>query len=91
MIKMLFTVTVLGSVGSLGGVAMAQDKQGETFGKDVSSMCAHRRIMPPDPRDGCVRELRSDAQLGYGQISPSASQTSGVGPGNAVGQGKGRR
>ena len=46
---------------------MAQGKQGEAFGSKVSSQCAHRRVMPPDPRDGCVRELRSDAQLSSGQ------------------------
>ena len=43
MIKILLTVAVLGSVGSFAGLAMAQGKQGE-----VSSQCAHRRVMPPD-------------------------------------------
>ena len=75
MIKILLTVAVLGSMGSFAGLAMAQGKRGEAFGSEVSSQCAHRRVMPPDPRDDCVRKLRSDAQLGYGQGdgSPSSS------------------
>jgi len=89
MIKILLTVAVLGSVGSFAGLAMAQGKQGEAFGSEVSSQCAHRRVMPPDPRDGCVRQLRSDAELGYGQGGASASQASGAGPGNGAGQGIG--
>lgn len=94
MIKVLLTVAVLGSVGSFAGLAMAQGKQGEAFGSEVSSQCAHRRVMPPDPRDGCVRQLRSDAQLGSGQgdasaSSSSLSQASGAGPGNGVGPGSG--
>ena len=89
MIKILLTVAVLGSVGSFAGLAMAQGKQGE-----VSSQCAHRRVMPPDSRDGCVHKLRSDAQLGYGQggasvSTTSDSQASGTGPGNGVGPGNG--
>jgi hypothetical protein len=91
MIKILLTAAVLGSVGSFTGLAMAQDKQGETFGSTVSSslarleaQCAHRRhTMPPDERDGCARRLRGDAQIGYGQGGDSASsQTSQAGPGN---------
>src|SRR5215510_5059516 len=94
MIKILLTVAVLGSVGSFAGLAMAQGKQGEAFGSEVSSQCAHRRVMPPDPRDDCVRKLRSDAQLGYGQggasaISSTGSQASGTGPGNGIGPGNG--
>jgi hypothetical protein len=46
---------------------MAQGKQGEPFGSEVSSQCAHRRATPPDPRDDCVRKLRGDAQLRYAQ------------------------
>jgi hypothetical protein len=102
MIKILLTVAVLGSVGSFAGLAMAQGKPGEAFGSEVSSQCAHRRVMPPDPRDDCVRKLRGDAQLGYGQGGASASSSSdgqasgagpgnGIGPGNGNGQGKGRR
>ena len=102
MIKILLTVSVLGSVGGFPGLAMAQGKQGEAFASEVSSQCAHRRVMPPDPRDDCVRKLRSDAQLGYGQGGASASSSSdsqasgagpgnGIGPGNGNGQAKGRR
>ena len=102
MIRVLLTVAALGFVGSFAGLAMAQGKQGEAFASEVSSQCAHRRVMPPDPRDDCVRKLRSDAQLGYGQGGASASsssdsQASGAGPGNGIGpgsgggQGKGRR
>src|SRR5262249_1754670 len=63
--KILLTVAVLGTVGSFAGPAMAQGKQGEAFGSEVSSQCAHRRVMPPDPRDDCARKLRGDTQLGY--------------------------
>ena len=111
MIKMLLTVAVLGSVGGFAGLALAQSKQGEAFDRDVSSVvakleaqCAHRRTMPPDPRDDCARRLRSDAQLGYGQDGASSSsqvsgagpgigggQGNGIGPGSGGGQGKGRR
>jgi hypothetical protein len=92
MIKILLTVAVLGSVGSFAGFAMAQGKQAEAFGSEISAQCAHRRVMPPDPRDGCVRQLRSDVQLGSGQGGASASsssQGSGVGPGNGGGPGNG--
>src|SRR4030095_3281418 len=67
MIKMLLTVAVLGSVDNFASLAMAQGKQDEAFGSEVSSQCAHRRVMRPDPHDDCVRKPRSDAQLGYGQ------------------------
>jgi hypothetical protein len=101
MIKMLRTVVILSSVGGFSGLAMAQDKQGEANGADVSSslakleaQCAHRRILPPDPRDDCARRLRSDAQLGYGQgggytssYSQAAGAGPGIGPGNAGGPG----
>jgi hypothetical protein len=93
MIKILLTVAVLGSVGGVADLAMAQGKQGEAFGREVSSQCAHRRMMPPDPRDDCARKLRNDAQLGYGQGSASSSssdsQASGAGPGNGNGVGPG--
>jgi hypothetical protein len=59
-------------------------------GSDVSSLrakleaqCAHRRMMPPDPRDDCVRKLR-DARLSAGNSNPS--QVSGIGPESAGGQ-----
>jgi hypothetical protein len=89
MIKILLTVAVLGSVGGVADLAMAQGKQ--AFGREVSSQCAHRRVMPPDPRDDCARRLRNDAQLGYGQGGASAgdSPATGAGPGNGVGPGNG--
>jgi len=92
MIKiLLITVAVLGSAGGVADLAMAQGKQGEAFGREASSQCAHRRVMPPDPRDDCARRLRSDAQLGYGQGGASAgdSQAAGAGPGNGNGIGPG--
>ena len=106
MIRILLTVAVLGSASSFAGFAMAQGKQGETFGNDVSSLlarleaqCAHRRMMPPDPRDDCankLQKLRSDAQIGSGQGDASASGAGpgsgggpGAGPGNGGGQGNG--
>src|SRR5262245_62604908 len=110
MIKILLTVAVLGSVGSLAGFAMAQDKQGQAFGgDDVSSLlgkieaqCAHRRTMPPDPRDPCINKQRGNAQLGAGQggaaatnqnqaagVGPGAGAGSGIGPGNGAGNGIG--
>ena len=95
MIKILPTVAVLGSVGSLAGLAMAQGKQGEGVGSDVSSLlakleaqCAHRRrTMPPDPRDGCDLKLRSDARRAP---LAGASANGQTGPGNAVGPKRGR-
>ena len=101
MIKMLRTIAILGSVAGFANLAMAQDKQGETNGADVSAslakleaQCAHRRILPPDPRDDCARRLGSDAQLGYGQgggyassYSQAAGAGPGIGPGNAGGPG----
>jgi hypothetical protein len=67
MIKILLTVAVLVSVGGFANPAMAQDQQSEAFGSDMSSQCAHRRVMAPNLRDGCIPKLRSDAQPGYGQ------------------------
>jgi hypothetical protein len=71
-IKILLAVAVLVSVGSFAGPAMAQGNQAEVFGSEMSSQCAHRRVMAPNLRDGCVPKLRSDvqrsdAQLGYEQ------------------------
>jgi hypothetical protein len=95
MIKVVLFVAVLGSVASFAGLAISQGKQGEASGNEVSSQCAHRRVMPPDARDGCVRTSRSQAsQLGYGHggasvSSSSDSQATGAGPGNGAGQGIG--
>jgi hypothetical protein len=95
MLKTVLTVAVLGSMGTFAGFAMAQGKQGDAFGNDVSSLlakleaqCAHRRrTMPPDPRDDCAAKLRSDAQSGYGQDGASAgkSQASAAAPGATPG------
>ena len=98
MIKMVLTIVLFGCAG-FSGFAMAQDKRAEARGDAVASslakleaQCAHRRIMPPDPRDDCARRLRSNAQLGYGQDEASASSSiqaggAGIGPGNAGGKG----
>jgi hypothetical protein len=95
MIKVLLTVALLGSVGGFANLAIAQGKQGEAFGSDASSLqaklaaqCAHRRTMPPDPRDDCARKLRNEVQAGYGQGGVAASQAAVAGPGNG-GQGAG--
>ena len=97
MIKMLLAAAVLISAGGLAGPAIAQDKRVEKQGGEVSpslakleAQCAHRRVMPPDPRDDCARRLRSNAQLGYGQDNAYASSYEagpGIGPGNAGSQG----
>jgi len=97
MIKILLTVAVLGCVGGFAGLAMAQGKPGEALGRDISSQCAHRRTMPPDPRDACGRNQRSDTQVGSGQDGssqaalvgpgPGGGQGNGIGPGNAGNQG----
>src|SRR5262245_50797330 len=75
MIKILLTVAVLGSVGSFAGLAMAEVKQGGASLSEESSRCAHRRVMPPDPRSDCVGQ--------------NGASTTGVGPGSAIGQGIG--
>jgi hypothetical protein len=67
MIKMLLTLAVFGSMGSFADLAMAQDQQAEAFAGEISSQCAHRRVIAPNLRDGCGPKPRSDAQLGYGQ------------------------
>ena len=97
MIRMLLTFAVLGAVGGFANLAMAQDQRAETHGGDASSsqakldaQCAHRRVMPPDPRDECARRVRSNAQRGYGQDGGYASGYGagpGVGPGNPGAQG----
>lgn len=67
MIKILLAGAVLLSLGRFAGPAMAQDRQGEASSSEISSQCAHRRVMAPNLREGCAPKLRSDAQLGYGQ------------------------
>jgi hypothetical protein len=93
MIRMLLTFAVLGAVGGSANLAMAQGQRAATHGGDASSsqakldaQCAHRRVMPPDPRDECARRLRSNAQLGHGQEGGYSSGY-GTGPGNTSGQG----
>lgn len=92
--KLLLTVALVGCFSNFAGPVMAQGEQGEASGKDISSQCAHRRIMPPDPHDDCARKLRSDAQVGGGlggasTTSSSYSQSSEAGPGNTAGPGSG--
>src|SRR5688500_12365884 len=74
--KLLLTVALVGCVGSFAGPVIAQSKQGEASGKDISSQCAHRRIMPPDPHDDCARKVRSDAQVGGGLGGASTTSSS---------------
>src|SRR5258705_5226611 len=74
MIKILLTLAVLGSVDGFAGPAMAQGQQGEAFGSEMSSQCAHRRVMAPNLRDSCGPKLRSDAQLGYEQGQSGTGQ-----------------
>ena len=97
MIRVLLTLAVLGSVGSFAGLAMAQGKQGEGSGSDVSSLvakleaqCAHRRrTMPPDPGDECARKLR-DAQLATGLAgAANGGGQAGLGSGLDLGTGLG--
>jgi hypothetical protein len=99
MIRVLLAFAVLGCAG---GLAMAQDKQSEGAGSDVSALvakleaqCAHRRrAMPPDPSDDCARRLR-DAQLASGVAGAAngggqaAGAGIGAGPGNGAGNGIG--
>src|SRR5262245_16058193 len=89
MIKIALAIAVLGSVAGCAGLAMAQGRQGEAFGSEISSQCAHRRVMAPDPHNDCVRIPRSNAplgyargQLGYGQ-GPFGNAQGGVSPGNS--------
>lgn len=98
MFRILLTVAVLGSANGFLGHAIAQGKQDEASGRDVSlqekldAQCAHRRrTMPPDPRDDCFRKERRDGQLSYGHAgaSVSSSQATGAGPGSGGGQGIG--
>ena len=96
MIRILLTVVVLGAVGSFAGLAMAQVKQGEASGSGESSHCAHRKVMPPDPRDGCGASPSQSpgARSGIGPgsaVGLGIGTGQGIGPGNGGGQGNGRR
>jgi hypothetical protein len=99
MVEAFLAVVVLSSMCGFTGLAMAQGKEGDAFGTEVSSQCAqmsYRRV-----KDDCVRRLRSDAQLGserswQGGSAGSSAQGNAfgtwlsAGPG-MMGQGKGRR
>ena len=67
MIKILLAVAVFISAGIFSGLALAQGQEGDASASEISSQCAHRRIMGPDPQNDCVRKLRGDAQPGYGR------------------------
>jgi hypothetical protein len=96
MIRILLTVAVLGTVGSFAGLAMAEGKQGEAAGSEESSRCAHRKVMPPDPRDNCGASpsQAAGAKSGIGPgsaVGLGIGTGQGIGPGNGGGQGNGRR
>jgi hypothetical protein len=90
-------ITVFTLVFGAADITSAQGKKDDAFGRDVSSQCAH--ISDPRVKDDCVRNLRSDAQLGserswQGGASASNSNQgvgSGIGAGGGMGQAKGRR
>jgi hypothetical protein len=99
MVKAFLTLLVFSTTWCFAGLAMAQGKQGDAFGTDVSSQCA--QMKDPRVKDDCVRRLRSEAQLGSerswqgGSAANSAQGNafgagSGAGPG-MMGQAKGRR
>lgn len=98
MVKPFVTVLVFSSMCSFAGLAMAQGKQADALGTDISSQCA--QMGDPRVKDDCVRRLRSEAQLGSerswqggsagGSAQSNAFGAAGVGPG-MMGQGKGRR
>jgi hypothetical protein len=98
--RVLLAAAVIGCAGGFAALAMAQSKEGDGLG-DVSSVvakleaqCAHRRAMPPDPRDDCARKLR-EAQRAAGVAGAGngagqgAAAGLGVGPGNGAGNGIG--
>jgi hypothetical protein len=88
MIKILLTVAVLGTVGSFAGLAMAEGKQGEAVGNEESSRCAHRKVMPPDPRDNCGASASQTSGAGAG-IGPGNAVRQGIGTGQGIGPGNG--
>jgi len=87
MIKTFLTVAVLSSMCSFAGLAMAQGKQGDAFGADVSSQCA--QMSDPRVKDDCVRRLRRDEQLGSERSWEGGGSAGGSGHGNALGVGNG--
>ena len=63
MIKIAFsTIGVLTTACWLAGTALAQGKNGDAFGADVSSQCA--QMTSPQVRNECVRRLRGESQIG---------------------------
>lgn len=88
MIKILLTVAVLGAVGSFAGPAMAEGKPGEAVGNEDSSHCAHRRVMPPDPRNDCGASASKASGAGGG-IGPGNAVRQGIGTGQGIGPGNG--
>ena len=88
MIKILLTVAVLGTVGSFAGLAMAESKQGEAVSNEDASHCAHRRVMPPDPRYDCGASANQTSGAGGG-IGPGNAVRQGIGTGQGIGPGNG--
>jgi hypothetical protein len=85
--KTLLTAVVFGSMCSFAGLAMAQGKQGDALGADVSSQCA--KMSDPRVKDDCVRLLRKDAQLGSERSWEGGGSAGSSGHGNALGIGNG--
>jgi hypothetical protein len=93
MIKALLTVAV--TVCAFAGLAFAQQgKQGDAFGTDVSSQCAH--VADPGAKSDCVRRLRQGAELGSerswqggNSAGNSSVGSSGIGSGSGPGAGAG--
>ena len=88
MIKILLTVAVLGAVGSFASPVMAEGKQGEAVSSEDASHCAHRRVMPPDPRYDCGASAGQTTGTGGG-IGPGNAVRQGIGTGQGIGPGNG--
>jgi hypothetical protein len=99
MVKAFLTVLVISSMCSFAEPAMAQGKQGDALGTEVSSQCA--QMSDPRVKEDCVRRLRRDAQLGserswQGGSAGSPAQGNAFGAESSagagmIGQAKGRR
>jgi hypothetical protein len=87
MIKILLTVAVFGTVCSFAGLAMAEGKQGEAVTNEDASHCAHRRVMPPDPRYDCASANQTSGA--GGGIGPGNGVRQGIGTGQGIGPGNG--
>jgi hypothetical protein len=86
MIRVVLAVAMFGAMSGLAGPAISQSKQGEVSGSEISSKCAHRRMMPPDPRDNCPRQQGVDSIRG---VEPVGTSAYGAGPGSGAGTGNG--